>query len=448
MHELEKHIGETIERRGLLRRSSPVLVALSGGADSVALLSILNALGYDCIAAHCNFHLRGAESTRDMRHAETIARQLGVNIYIREFDVQSRIRQTGESVEMACREMRYTWFHELLDRDYSQAIAVGHHREDNIETFFLNLLRSSGLAGLTGMDYKHGYVVRPMLDVSRAEIEKYITDKGLYYVNDSSNFSNDFKRNKLRNVILPVFKEHFPQAFDAVLASMEHLRDAHVIVNNSVTGVADRIATLSGSYDVNSLIEIYGKQTARIFLFEILKKHGLNASQVNNIVHAVAQGHSGLRFDAGNGNFAELDRGILSFHSAGIAAGADSPYTVSLKHDILTPVNIQISRHNVIEFRPERNPDIMYLDASALTDNAVFEIRRPRTGDRLKPYGMKGEKLVSDILKDAKFSSARKREVLLLTRNDTILWIIGLRTSAHFPVSPSTRHYLRLHYIP
>lgn len=442
MHSLEKHIEQTIDRLGLLRRSSPVIVALSGGADSVALLSVLTALGYDCIAAHCNFQLRGKESLRDMRHAEAIARKLGVNIYVREFNVAERMKKTGESVEMACRELRYKWFHELLDRDYSQAIAVGHHSEDNVETFFLNLLRSSGLKGLKGMDYRNGYVVRPMLDVRRREIEEYLADKGLEYITDSSNNANYFKRNRLRNIILPSLEEHFPGSTDSILASMRHLADAQLIVEMKLHEIFDN--TADDKMDIVSLITQYGERAARILLFEQLKTKGFNASQTANICRAAVAQSTGLRFETGGDVYADFDRGILSLHSRRDLPRENEEYAVSLKHDILTPVNIAVMPHDITQFNPSKDRNVMYLDVRALEGKAVFSLRHPKTGDRMKPYGMEGEKLVSDILKDAKFTSDAKRRVWLLTRNDQILWIVGVRASSLFTVTPRTRRFLTL----
>lgn len=443
MHELERHIGQTIERQGLLRRGSPVIVALSGGADSVALLSVLTSLGYECIAAHCNFHLRGAESIRDMRHAESVARQLGVNIYIKEFNVGERQCATGESVEMACRSLRYEWFHELLDRDYSQAIAVGHHREDNVETFFINLLRSSGLAGLTGMDYRRGFVVRPMLDVCRGDIEAYLADKGLEYVTDSSNAENDFRRNRLRNIVIPMLEQHFPGATEAILATMAHLADSQLIVKHATDRLFGAVDATDNRYDIATLLA-RDADCAELMIYERLKGEGFNRTQVDNMVRAVKSGSTGLHFDLADGRRAELDRGVLTLRSVVARQKQDESYTVSLLHDVLVPMHIQVSPHHILEFKPERNPEVMYLDAAALDGDAVFELRHPRRGDRMRPFGMKGEKLVSDVLKDAKYSTEQKRQAWLLTRNGVILWIIGLRASSHFTVRPRTKRFLRL----
>lgn len=449
MHPLERHIAATIDRLSLLRRSAPVIVALSGGADSVALLSVLTALGYDCIAAHCNFHLRGAESNRDMLHAQAVAARLGVDIYVRNFNVEERMKATGESVEMACRSLRYGWFEQLLDRDYSQAVAVAHHREDNIETFFLNLLRSTGIDGLTGMDYRRDYVVRPMLDVSRSDIEKYLSDKGLEYVVDSSNALNEFKRNRLRNIVLPLLEKEFPGASNAVIATISHLAQARNVVDDAVMSASHRIRTADDTYDIAALAEESSDPVRASFvLYQMLKNEGLNATQVENILSAVRAGRTGLRFDIDADRFAELDRGILSFHSRRHEDRRDLVFPVSLKRDILHPVNIQITPHDVSEFRPLRNPDVMYLDLKALERSPIVELRHPRTADRMKPFGMTSDKLVSDILSDAKLTSARKRDIWLLTVDDKIVWIVGLRASAHFTVTPDTRRYLELRYIP
>lgn len=446
MHVFEQHIQSTIDRLGLLRRSSPVLVGLSGGADSVALLAVLTRLGYDCIAAHCNYHLRGDESVRDMRHAEAVAGQFGVNIYVRDFDVAERIAHTGESVEMACRELRYEWFNSLLDRDYSQAVAVAHHREDNVETFFINLLRSTGLAGLTGMDYRRDFVVRPLLDVSRRQIEEYLADLGVGFVTDSTNRLNDFRRNRLRNIVLPALEANFPGATEAILATMSHLSDSLVLYRDAVSSAAETIGATSTTVNVSALLSAKGEKRAAIVLFELLKPLGFNASQVSDIIKSAIAGHSGRRYDSPL-KTAELDRGVLTLSNPAGNRSRDDVYRVSLKHDILVPVNISVTPHDITEFKPVRDPGTAYLDMAALEGEAVFEIRLPRTGDRLRPYGMKGEKLVSDLMKDAKFSAAQKRGVWVLTRNEEILWVIGLRASRHFSITPRTRRYLRLQLI-
>ncbi len=442
LHPFEEHIKATIERLNLLRRSSPVLVALSGGADSVALLSALTAIGFDTIAAHCNFHLRGNESNRDMRHAEAVARRLGVNIHVRDFNVGERMKQTGESVEMACRELRYDWFNTLIDRDRAQAVAVAHHREDNVETFFLNLLRSSGLDGLTGMVWRRDYVVRPMLDLSRDDIEKYLADKGLEFVTDSSNDSNEYSRNRLRNTVIPTLEAAFPGASKAILNVMSNLADSRLLVGDAVGGWIGRTGGDENHINVASLLRTAGTKRAAAILFEHLKHFGFNSEHISGIISATIAGRSGRQFISTDRR-AELDRGILTIFSiGGIVAGQTK--NVSLSRDILTPINIEVSHHHVSEFSPERDPSIAYFDRRILEGNPIFEIRHPAEGDRIAPFGLSGDTLVSKLLKNARYSAADKRSAWLLTRNGEILWVVGLRASRLFSLTPETREYIRL----
>lgn len=425
-----------------------MLVALSGGADSVALLAVLTRLGYECVAAHCNFHLRGAESMRDMNHARAIADRFGAKIHTRDFDVTKRRQQTGESVEMACRELRYAWFDDLINHDRLQAVAVGHHREDNVETFFINLLRSTGLAGLTGMSYQRGNVVRPLLDCTRTDIESYLADLNVEFVTDSTNAANDFDRNRLRNVLLPQLEAAFPGAMNAVLTTMSHLGDDSALVDYAVTAAMAKARRTDGRIDIAALTADAGASKARTLLFHALKAKGFNATQVDDIVDATIAGRSGRRFESAN-HVAELDRGLLTVRptTADKTAADNSEVHVTLTRDILSPVHIAVTQHHINEFNPQRNPATAYFDTAVLNGNPQLTIRPARKGDRIRPYGMTGEKLLSDLFRDAHLTAAQKRDIRVLTRNDRILWVIGLRASSLFAVTPDTRQYIQLRII-
>ena len=223
--EFEKKIEAYIKRHALLSPDDRIIVGLSGGADSVALLAVLSALGYRCIAAHCNFNLRGTESLRDREHATEIADKLASEYQVIDFNTEAYRRGTGQSIEMACRSLRYRWFEQLRVQYNAAAIAVGHHREDNVETAMLNMLRGTGIAGMAGIAPRSGHVVRPLLDVTRSEICRYLQQQGLQWVDDSSNASNDYNRNRLRNVVLPaVAREFGPKSMDTLAASVCNVR--------------------------------------------------------------------------------------------------------------------------------------------------------------------------------------------------------------------------------
>lgn len=432
----EDKIKQNIDSRIGLRKGAPVVVAVSGGADSVALLAALVACRYECVAAHCNFHLRGAESDRDMRSTQMLCERLDVDLYIKDFDVAARCADTGESVEMACRELRYSWFDTLIDRLRAQAVAVAHHREDNVETFFLNLMRGSSITGLTGMKWRNNMVVRPMLNLSRAEIEDYLEQRGIPFVNDSTNAENIYSRNRLRNVVLPALSTQFPNAEAGILASIAYLAENSEFYHQAIREKSD--IYLTGN--VIHLSELLAEQPcARLLLFEMTRQWGFNMTQVDDIISSAEK--TGLSFSAGSTTL-ELDRGKLNI--VGRSDFTPDETEVSLRRDIVSPVKIAITDLPVATFKPTRDPSVAYFDITVLDGNPKFALRRWRRGDRITPFGMKGSRLLSDIFSDAKYSAAAKRDTWLLTRNGVIIWAVGLRATNLFSVTPDTRRYLRL----
>ena len=440
---LAEMVADTVSRHGLLAPGDRVVVGLSGGADSTALLAVLNELGYDCIAAHCNFHLRGDESQRDMQHAEKICRILGNSLIINSFNVDARKTQHGESTEMACRELRYNWFEELIKEHGARAVAVGHHREDNVETFLLNLMRGTGIDGLRGMRYSRDRVIRPLLDASRSDIESYLADRGLDYVEDSSNKSDDYLRNRLRNHIIPEIKKYFDNAENAILSTMANVDEAGAIYDSAICNYRECCEREGGKLDLEALADVAGENQAAA-LFAMLKEEGVSATQCRDMM--ASKSKSGLKFISRKGKIYELDRGMLSV-AAGHACAADEVYDVDLSGDIEQPVNIEVSRHDVSEFSPECSADVLYLDAGAISGKHRWLLRHRRTGDRIKPYGMRGSKAVSDLMSDAKFSAADKRAAWMLSCDDEIVWAVGLRASRHFTVTKETKEYIKLRYI-
>lgn len=425
-----------------LPQSCRVVVGLSGGADSIALLIALRECGVDCIAAHCNFHLRGKESDRDSRHCVAVCEQLGVELVIRDFDVQARRDATSESVEMACRSLRYEWWSEMSVTFDAKYIAVGHHREDNVETFFLNLLRGCGIAGLKGMLPVNGNIIRPLLDVSRDEIENYVTSHGLSWVTDSTNLKNDYKRNRLRNIIIPIIEREFPGAMDAMARTIGHLRDNYEYYNSAITSRADRYRMENGSVDVKRLLDF--EPQARLVLYEMLSAKGFTKSQISDISDCAeglnAKASSGQIFITPSAKYI-LERGVLSKYCD---AGRISVRTVDITAApfSMTRLSYEEFRH-MKELRKLTNESI-YLDSSVLDNSPKWTLRSWQNGDRFTPLGMKGSRLVSDIFKDAKYPAEKKISTPLLFRNDELLWIVGIRASDLFKVRLSTTEIIKI----
>lgn len=452
LHPFEELVSAYIRRHNLLRldyeQPAPVIVALSGGADSVSLLSVLCALGYQCSAAHCNFHLRGSESMRDAEYVAALCKRLNVDLFIREFDVHARVHATGESLEMACRELRYAWFASLLDREYAQAVAVGHHREDQAETVILNLLRGSGPGGIAGMKPRRSdiAVVRPLLECSREQIESYLADKNLQWVHDSSNDTDDFKRNRIRHHLLPLMEALIPGAVDGILRSAGYCGDMQAFYDESVAELAARYCTKDGSeIDLTALRDRH-PETARLILYGFIRRFGFNMTQARDMVRS-PEGASGLVFQGKDGNILELSRGTLTLRNCADSFVNDD-VDVSLKRDILAPAYITVSRHDVTEFSSDEdngNPAVLFVDARA-AESGRWQLRHWQRGDRMRPFGMKGTKLVSDIFAGARLDAQGKRRAWLLTRNGAIVWIPGIRASALHTITPETRYYVKLRF--
>lgn len=240
MKRRNNHIVERVVRESLRNhRFSKVVATVSGGADSVALLSVLSGCrGLRLLVAHCNFHLRGEESMRDQRVVESLCRNLGVELLVRDFDVDGYISgRRGVSVEMACRELRYEWFRSLMREHGADRIATGHNADDNIETLFLNLMRGSGTSGLKGMTDDTGEVWRPMLAVHRRDIVAYLEERGIGYITDSTNLVSDYRRNFIRNEVLPLLRTRWEGLDTALDRTLRHLREESLVVAYAVEGV-------------------------------------------------------------------------------------------------------------------------------------------------------------------------------------------------------------------
>lgn len=393
--------------------NSPIVVGLSGGADSVALLAALRADGRRCVAVHCHFGLRGHEADRDLNHSREVALSLGAEFRSVRFDTRAEMKRRGISAEMACRDLRYAHFEQVRQSlgDDRAVIAVAHHREDNIETLLLNLMRGAGIHGVRAMLPRQGHVVRPLLECTRAEIEQYLAERGLTYVTDSTNLECDFARNRLRNVVIPALTEAFPDAAAGMARSLQNLRRCEALYNSLLP-------------QNPTLEQIKASAEPLTLLLETLAPHGFNAAQCADVLRA----DSGACFTSATGERLTINRGRLIFDDA--AAEAAPP---RLAHRRITPA----------EFHPCRGH--LYLDASALLGDPQWQLRPWRQGDRITPYGMRGSRLLSDVYASAKLPAALKSRRYVLTRNGEILWAVGLCASARFPVTERTTEIIEIY---
>ena len=431
IHKVEKFIN----RHNLLAAGDKVLVALSGGADSVAMLIALHRLGYACVAVHCNFHLRGEESDRDETFASDLCRRLGIELHTVHFDTAEHARKNGISIEMAAREQRYKAFEELRINCSATAVAVAHHRDDSAETLLLNLTRGTGIRGLRGIQPRNGHIIRPMLCVGREEILDYLKWRGEEYVTDSTNLTTDYTRNKIRLDIIPQLAEINPSILESLAATAQRLSEAELIYRRAIEEATIRVKR----DNVIDIVALKKEVAPGALLHEILSPLGFNSTQIGNIM-ASMDCEGTRKFHAADWSvIKERDRLIIApreeYRQEEIPLPSDG--AVEARQGTLT-----VTRR-VFNGEIEKERNIAMLDAGRV--HLPLTLRSVQPGDRFAPFGMRGTRLVSDYMTDRKKSIIEKERQLVVTdADDNIVWLVNERPSAKCSIGKDTRECIVL----
>lgn len=402
--------------------SRGVLAAVSGGADSTALLRLLSDAGIPVIAVHCNFGLRGAESDRDETFVRRLCKDIGVELHVERCDTLARCRATGESVEMACRSLRYDLFRRLVAGRGLARIAVAHNADDNAETMLLNLFRGTGLAGLCAMREDNGEIWRPLIGVQRTEILGYLASIGQEYVTDSSNLSTDYLRNFIRLEVLPLIRGRWPAVTETLGRTRRNLEDALNVYRQAISLELAEPGCMS--------FEGAGRTgSVRSAVFEFLNGTGATADTIDSITrHILARLHGEPH------RHREWSTGKQR-----IVMERDTLRILHIESDTPTPsmewTHLDSTRTNLTQALGNSDPFIAYLPDGP----ECYNVRKPRPGERLKLFGG-GSVKISKAMKDAGLSTAEKEglRVLVRTDTDTPVWAIGLRRGATDLIEPDT----------
>ncbi|SFF04907.1 tRNA lysidine(34) synthetase TilS [Thermophagus xiamenensis] len=436
---IQQQVEETLCSYGI-NKNDPLLVALSGGPDSMALLHLLNASGYHCTVAHCNFHLRGEESDEDTRFVLDYCRQNNIPFFVKHFNTLEEAKRRGISIEMAARDLRYSWFYELLKSENLRWIVTGHHGDDMIETFFLNLVRGTGLRGLKGMQVINGKVVRPMLSVGREQIEDYCRIHNIPFRTDSSNSDTSFQRNRIRHVVMPVFKDLNPGFFYTMMQNFRNLQEAWQIVETEVERVKKDMVAGEGDIWMIPIKLIAQHPQKNTVLFELLRPYGFNRQTVAEIIDGL-EGTPGKQFFSDNYRLIR-DR----FNLVVVPKEKDEQeyfYINSDETEVLKPVPLKIRRFVPDnDFRFSRSPQCIHLDADMI--EFPLTLRHWKPGDQFRPLGMETFKKLSDFFVDEKFSLVDKERTWLLLSGDQIVWVVGRRIDDRFKVTAKTKNILEI----
>lgn len=429
-------IKKNIAENNLLAADSVLIVGLSGGADSMALLDVLTLLSYRCVAAHCNFHLRGEESDGDARFVKKWCKENDIEFTSIDFDTRKYAADKKISIEMAARELRYDWF-EIVRRQYNaDAIAVAHHRDDSVETVLLNLIRGTGINGLTGISPQNGKIVRPLLCVTRAEIENYLHEREIPFRTDSTNNEDIYTRNFIRVNLLPMMRRLNPSVDEAVFRTSENVSEAEKIYRAAIRQDIENVLKNNRI----SIEELRKTVSPKSVLFEILSPLGFTPSVIGDVSESF-ETISGKQFFSPTHRLIK-DRDFFLIDKLQESESEKHIYHIDAKsQETSEPIHLKIELKDAPIFI-SKSKNILYADADKLS--FPLTLRKWQSGDWFVPFGMKGRKKLSDYFSDEKFSLKDKEEVWILLSGEDVVWVVGHRSDNRFKITENTREILQM----
>lgn len=434
---MQQKIAEYIKKFRLIKPNSKLIIALSGGADSVVLNHILHKMGYNCIAAHCNFELRDAESDRDELFVRQLCNVLNIPLEIIHFNTNEYAAKQKVSIEMAARKLRYDWFENIRIKYDADFICVAHHKDDSIETCLLNIIRGTGINGITGIKPINGKIIRPLLCVSRKEIEDYAKQNDLSYITDSTNLETEYTRNKIRNILLPMLEEINPVFRQTMKNNIENWKEAAFLYSHTINKDLSKLCQTDGTYTWICEDELFAFPYSKTLLFEWLKQYGFSNSVIEEIAeHKYTQ--TGKRFCSDTHELiVDRCRLILSEKKS----DDYKTYEIS-KNDsyCIQPIHLKMSF--VSDTSICKDTKVALLDADKL--KFPLTIRKWRNGDFFYPLGMENPKKISDFFVDTKINIAQKQDIYLLVSGNDIVWIIGKRIDNRYKINADTEKVYRL----
>jgi len=419
-----------------------LLLAISGGIDSMVLYDLLIKLNYKLSLAHCNFKLRKEESDLDEALIISEAKKNDSQLYLTKFDTKAYAQKEKTSIQMAARELRYAWFEELLQKGGYDYLLTAHHADDNVETFIINLSRGTGLDGLTGIPEKSRNIMRPLLPFSKDDILNYAKDSNVLWREDQSNEENKYLRNKVRNELVPLLKEMNPSFLDSFHATITNLQGTKQIVQDRMKQILDTVTDPSEedsilAFKVNALSKLSEKPS---YIYEIFNPYGFK--QIQDII-SLLSGQSGKQVLSKTHRLIKhRDHSLLSrFQEKDNTSGELQVFEHDQRIE-LKDVSIQFNTLSLNNLEPiSPDPLTEKFDKNLLT--FPLEVRKWKKGDYFYPIGMKGKKKLSKFFKDEKYSLLQKENIWLLCSGVDVIWVIGKRMDDRYKITDKTIHILK-----
>ena len=436
-----KAFASHIIKNALFNTKDTLLVAVSGGIDSMVLCELLLKSGYTFSVAHCNFKLRGNESDGDEQFVKDYCAKNKLTLYTRSFDTSAFADDKKISIQMAARELRYAFFNELMNEHAIAYLLTAHHLSDNVETFLINLIRGSGIAGLKGISEKKGKIVRPMLAFTKAEILDYATENSIAFRTDKSNLEDTYLRNDLRLNIIPKLKEINPSFERTISKELGLLKQYSVIINDHFAKEKEKAISKTDSGIKIHIDKIKDNKTPELFLFEILKDYNFHPDVITDIYESL-DGIPGKLF------FSESYELVKDRNELVVSERSEikiEPNVIEKEtQEILSPIHLKIKP--TTEFKKENSKAIAYIDHSKL--KFPLTIRGWQNGDKFKPLGMTGFKKLSDLFVDLKLNAFEKNKVAIIENGDKeIIWVVNHRLDDRYKISDNTNNILRIELV-
>ncbi len=438
-----KEFQDHLESRLSFLKEGKLLIAISGGIDSVVLTHLCLKSELHIALAHCNFNLRGKESDADEDFVLQLAEDLDLEVFVESFDTEGYAEENKRSIQMAARELRYNWFSELSEQLQFDYVLTAHHADDNLETFLINFTRGTGLEGLTGIPEVNEVFVRPLLPFSNLQIANFAKDNDIKWRDDSSNKSTKYLRNKLRHDVIPVLKEINPSLLQSFQSTLSHLNDTSSIVEGAMeTFLKEAIINVTNQ-ETKYKVETFKKQSApKAFLYETFKSYGF--TQWEDILNLLTAQPGKYAASTTHRLIKDRDVLILTGNTSEIFPN-ESITVLDTNATLKIPCGyLEFSEVDVLD--TEHHNHCIYIDKGLL--HSPLTIRQKKQGDAFSPLGMKGKKKkLSKFFKDEKFSLVDKENTWLFCSDDNIVWVIGKRADDRFKVTDKTKHILKIELI-
>lgn len=428
-----------INSHNLFLPSQKILLTVSGGKDSVCMAALFHQSNLLFGIAHCNFLLRVIESDEDETFVKKLAKKYKVPFYSKHFETAEFAKENRISVQMAARVLRYEWFEELRKENAYEYIATAHHKNDDIETYFINLLRGTGIAGLSGISEKCGNIIRPLLFAERTQIDTFISQNKLSFREDSSNSSNKYIRNKIRNKILPLLKEINPNVENTISEDIAILRNYQAISQQVITNYSSKIIERKEHHIEIKKTAIKHLQPQQTILYELLKEFNFSFSTVKEIIFSLDRA-SGNKFYSPTHRLI-IDRSHIIISKIKLFDDTIFEIGKNFKCEKL-PITIEFQKIPIKNFKLEKSELIAQLDLEKI--GFPINLRKWKNGDFFYPLGMRTRKKISDFFIDQKFSLLDKENCWLLCSGNSIVWVLGHRIDDRFKITSATNTVLEI----